>query len=210
MKNVVTISRQLGSGGSLVGQAVAMRLGMKYLDREILRLVCEELGCEENEIAGREETVLSFWDDLLRSFSMGSPEMAYIPPTLSTYLTDRELFETEIAVMRRLCAERDCVVMGRAGSHVLQGHANILSVFIHAPLAARTQRLKTLYPAMTDAEIASAIADSDRQRRRFTERFAGKNWTSAESYHLCIDTSRIDRKEATEMIVTAAESMWDL
>lgn len=208
MKNVITISRQLGSGGSLIGQAVATRLGMKYLDREILRLVCEDLGCEESDIAGREESVLSFWDDVVRSFSMSSPDMAYVPPALATYLSDRELFETEMAVMRRLCEERDCVVMGRAGAHVLKGHANIMSVFVHAPVSARTQHLKTLYPEMTEAEVQRAITDSDRQRRRFTERFTGSSWTDAGNYHLCIDTSRIGHDDAIALIVSTAEKVF--
>lgn len=204
MKNVITISRQLGSGGALIGQAVATRLGMKYLDREILRLVCEKLGCKESTIEEREESVLTFWDDLVRSFSLSSPDMAYVPPVLANYLSDRDLFETEIAVMQQLCGEQDCVVMGRAAGHVLQGHANLLAVFVHAPVAARTQRLQERYPDMTDLEIQRAIADSDRRRGRFTERFTKKGWTDSTGHHLCIDTGCIHPDMAADLIVTVA------
>jgi len=205
MKNVITISRQLGSGGSFIGQSVAARLGMKFLDREILRLVCEKLGYQEATLEGREESVLTFWDDLVRSFSLSSPDMAYVPPSLVTYLSDRDLFETEISVMRQLCQEQDCVVMGRAASQVLQGHARIFSVFVHAPVAARAQRLSTLYPDMSELDVQRAIADSDRRRRRFTERFTSRSWTDATGHHLCIDTSCIPPDCAIDLVVSVAE-----
>ena len=68
---VIAISRQLGSGGAYLGQRVAARLGLRYLDRGILRQAAEELHEQEGYLAAREERLTSFWEKLLRQFAAG-------------------------------------------------------------------------------------------------------------------------------------------
>ena len=70
---VITISRQLGSGGSFVAQQVAKRLGYAYIDRQILEQASKELGVEEAEIEGRRERLQSFWEKLLSGFTLATP-----------------------------------------------------------------------------------------------------------------------------------------
>lgn len=204
MKFVIAISRQLGSGGQIVGRCVAERLGMRFIDREILRQVSEALGRDELELESRDERLSTFWDDLLQSLAHGAPTAGWIAPPLQLYLSDRDLFDAEKDVMRRLCAEADCVVMGRGAFHVLHGHARILSILTHAPLEARVQRLAQVYPDMSLAEAREDILRSDRQRKRFIERMTGRDWLCATNYDLCINTGRIALDGAADLVVEAA------
>lgn len=41
---VITISREYGSGGRLIGQALAERLGIDFYDKEIINMLMEESG----------------------------------------------------------------------------------------------------------------------------------------------------------------------
>ena len=41
---VITISREYGSGGRLIGQALAKRLGIDFYDKEIVNMLMEESG----------------------------------------------------------------------------------------------------------------------------------------------------------------------
>ena len=59
---VVTISRQLGSGGSYIGQSIAKQLGIFYADREIIRQTAQKLSMNEHNVELRDESLLSFWN----------------------------------------------------------------------------------------------------------------------------------------------------
>ena len=50
MKNntIITISRQYGSGGRLIGQKLAERLGIPFYDKELITLAAEESGFAEH------------------------------------------------------------------------------------------------------------------------------------------------------------------
>jgi len=70
IKTTITISRQMGAGGSYIGQVIAKRLGLKYVDREVLHLAAQEFGCDEETIAARSERVTSFWERVLGGLSL--------------------------------------------------------------------------------------------------------------------------------------------
>ncbi len=75
---LVTIARQLGSGGSYIGQLVARRLGYAYIDRQIMQQAAKELGVEEAEIEGREGRLQSFWEKLISLFAMAEEMIASV------------------------------------------------------------------------------------------------------------------------------------
>src|SRR5260370_35194401 len=50
IRTTITISRQMGAGGSYIGQIIAKQLGLKYVDREVLHLAAQEFGCDQETI----------------------------------------------------------------------------------------------------------------------------------------------------------------
>src|SRR5439155_16734422 len=100
IKTTITISRQMGAGGSYIGQVIARRLGLKYVDREVLHLAAKEFGCDEETIAARSERVTSFWERVLGGLSFGAPDSHYKPPPLGNF-SDRELFEKQTQILKR-------------------------------------------------------------------------------------------------------------
>ena len=68
IKTTITISRQMGAGGSYIGQLVAKRLGLKYIDREVLSLAAREFGCDEETVLARSERITSFWERVLGAY----------------------------------------------------------------------------------------------------------------------------------------------
>ena len=110
---VITISRQMASGGVYIGRSVARRLGYKYIDREILEKAAEQLGADRAALLAVEERCSSFVDNLVKSFTFGTPEAAYVAPS-GRPVHDREVFETESRVIRAMADRYDCVVVGHA------------------------------------------------------------------------------------------------
>ncbi len=200
----ITVARQLGSGGSELGQRIACRLGFAYLDRQILQQAAKELGMREEELAHREERVQSFWVRMVEAFSAGCPEymMSTPPPKI---ISDETLIEAEQQVLMRLACQGSCVVVGRCGFHVLAGHARLLNIFVHASPRFRMDRMIQFYGAASDTAASEMMETIDRDRERYVERFSGKSWYDARHYHLAIDMSETGFEAAEEMVVTLAE-----
>lgn len=163
----VTIARQLGSGGSYLGHRIARRLGVVYLDREILYQTARALGVDAATLERREERVPGFWEQLVAGYALGSPEEHYVPPPIRPGLDDR-FFQAEQQVMRRFAGAKDCVVVGRGGFHLLRGQARLVNVFVHAPRAFRLRRVVEFYRIGSD-EAGELINRTDGDREPFIQ-----------------------------------------
>src|SRR5512138_3495188 len=117
----ITISRQLGAGGAYVGQALARRLGIRYVDRELLQQAAALLGRDEGDLELLEERVASVWDRLASMLSLGTPEAPFVPPPLPKPGGD-ELFEAESGVIREIASREDAIFVGRGAAWVLRRH----------------------------------------------------------------------------------------
>lgn len=199
MRITVTLARQLGSGGSYLGQRLAENLHVRCLDREIVSRTAEQLALDEEELADREERVSSFWERMLRGMSISTPEAPFVPQPAPA-LSDRDLFLAETEVMKTIAAQEDCVIVGRVASHVLPAHAGMVNIFLHAPLPFRIQRVIENYGVADEAQARTLITRSDEARKRFIAQMMGREWGTATNYHLCVDTSSLPLPEIAEVL----------
>lgn len=206
-KNVlITISRQMGSGGAYLGRRVAKRLGFRYVDRDILKQAAEVLGEKEEDVASSDERASGFLEKLMKGFIFGSPEVAYVPPTARP-IYDADLFKAQADIISGIADRHDAVIVGRAGFQVLKDRPGLASIFLHASEEFRRRRVMEGYSISSPEEAETLIRQSDSQRRRFTKTIAGVDWTDARCYHLCIDTGAAGLAAAEEMIVELAEGI---
>jgi len=199
---IITISRQLGSGGAYIGQQLAKKLNILYADREIIREASKKLSVGEAALAAHEERLSSFWKSLLRSYSIGAPDV-YIPPKNSVP-TSRELFEAETDAIRQIAKECSAVIIGRSGSHVLRDHPNHVSIFIHDETASRIGRVQKMFNVSQEA-AGKMIEQSDKERALYHRTFTGREWADARRYHLSIDTGRLGLDKSVDLILKYLE-----
>ena len=204
IKTTITISRQMGAGGSYVGQVIAKRLGLKYIDREVLHLAAQEFGCDEETIAARSERVTSFWERVLGGLSFGTPEAAYNPPPLGNF-SDLELFEKQTQILKQIASREDCVVVGWAGVFMLPRHRGMFSVFCHAPRSFRVKRIMQVYEGLSEEKARALIAESDRTREIYFNEMTGHDWMCAKNYNLSIDTSLQPLEEIANLIILLSQ-----
>lgn len=200
---VVTISRQLGSGGAYIGQQLAKKLNMFYANREIISMAAQKLSVLELDLVSRDEKISSFW----QSFLQISPltQDAFIPPQLMIP-GDHELFNVEAGVIERIARDRSAVIIGRCGFHVLRNHPNHVSIFLHGDAALRSSRIRTLYN-LSEEDAGKIIAQKDKERAQHCQAITGKGWPDARNYHLSIDTGRVGVDKAVELILFYLESI---
>ncbi len=184
----VTISHQLGSGGAYLGEKLASRLGIPFLDRDILKEVARQLDVAEAEVANREERLSSFWENFARLAILTDPSMSlaghmYIP-------SDKSLFEMECSTIHRIAEKSSAIFIGRCGFYVLRNHPRHVSLLVTASQPARIKRLRELYK-LTEAEAIDLIKNNDQERENYIHTFTKQNWLNARHYDLCIDTSAV-------------------
>ena len=200
MRTTVTLARQLGCGGSLIGQMIASNLNIRCLDREIVSQAAHTLALDEDDLAAREERGTPFWERMLKGISsINPPEALYqAPVTLSP--TDRDLFEAETEVMKDIAAREDCVIVGRLSSHVLPPHPGKVNILLYAPLPFRIRLLVDRYGVESEARARDMITHSDESRKRYITQMLGKDWGKPQAYHLCLDTSTLPLTDVADFL----------
>ena len=194
----ITISRQLGCGAAYIGQHLATRLCILYLDREILRQAAERLHASENDLQSREESVATFWQSWGQAV-VCSPDVMYIPPVLNVP-TNREVYRVESNIIQQIAQQQSVVIVGRGGVHVLSAVPRHLSIFLYGHREFRQQRVEEIYH-LPPKEARGAIEASDHTRSHFHHLLTGKDWDDARQYHLCLDTSALGILETIDVIL---------
>jgi len=194
---VITISRQLGSGGSYIGQQIAKKMNIFYADREIIRKAAKQLSILEENLESREEKTLTFWQSFLRINSF-APDVYVAPKT--TAPTDRELFDAEAEIIEHIAKERSAIIIGRCGFHILHEYPNHISIFLHGNSAFRNNRIQRMYNVSNEV-AAKMIIQSDKERANYCKTFTGKEWADARNYDISIDTSKMDIDKTVELIL---------
>lgn len=200
---VLAISRQIGSGGAFIGQAVARRLAMKYVDREILQQAAAELGIDdEATVEALEERPDTLWSRISRFVIAGAPDAPYVPPP--PRVNEGQVMEVETRIIKEIAAREDAVIVGRGAAHVLAGRPNVVRLFVHAPEAYRIAQVRDAYGIGLD-RASEMVRRSDRDRGRFVERLTGRPWNDATMFDVAIDGSLVSVAVGAEIAGTVVE-----
>ena len=194
----ITVSRQMGSGGTYIGYQVAKALGFSYVDREILRRAASLLKRDAVSLEEYEEKSSGFIQNLLMAFALGTPETGILK---ERPVYDRDLFVLESKIIHEIVDRHSAVIMGRGGFFLLKGRPKTVHIFIHA---SRDYRVERVMKADSTADLRKAQArvdESDRRRARFIRDMVGTEWTDARNYHLCIDSSTVGLSESVRMVI---------
>ena len=193
---VITISHQLGSGGAYLGQKLSERLGLPFIDREVLKKVAEQLNLAETALAGREERLSTFWQSFMRIAVLTDPVECLSP---DNYLpNDRELFKLESDYIGRIADKSSAIFLGRCGRYILRQHPGHISILVHANLPDRIKRIQQLYCSGED-EAKKLIETNDRERTAYIHAFTRQDWLDARWYDLCVNTSSLGLEKVVEI-----------
>ena len=174
---VITISRQLASGGAYIGHLVARKLGYQYVEREVLYAAARALGVDIKDVSGQDEKKSGFLESMLKSFVFGAPEAPYVPPSRKP-VYDEELFTAECRIVRQIAESNNTVIVGHAGFAVLSGRPNVFNVYIHAPKEFRMARLMKFH-TLSEEEALVEIEESDRRRELYLRTRTERDWHDA-------------------------------
>lgn len=198
---VITIGRQCGSGGKVIGQKLADELGVKCYDKELLSLAAKNSGlCEELFETHDEKPTSSFLYSLVMdTYSMGYNSSAYMDMPIN-----HKIFLAQFDTIKKLADEESCVIVGRCADYALADYPNVVSVFITADEADRLERLQKLYK-VDEAKAKDIMIKTDKKRSSYYNYYSSKKWGDAKSYDLCVNRSAIGVDGAVKLIRAFAD-----
>ncbi len=197
---VITLSRQLGSGGSYLGYLIAKELGCLYVDREILRRAAERLHTDPRALEDLDEKAPGWWEKITQGFSFGIPALALPYPSRIPF-DFKELFALEGKIMQEIADRFRAVIVGRGGFYHLKDRPEVIRIFIHAPFEWRVERFMKAQNSTDRKEASARVKESDQNRARILKEAAGVDWTDARNYHLCLDSSLMDFPQLAHLVI---------
>ena len=210
MKKIITISREYGSGGRLIGKLVSENLGYSFYDREIIDMAAQESGLSPDFIKKTEQNLSSgFLYNLLLgtsySGSNGTPSSLNGPQMLP--LAD-QVFNAERKVILDLAKKGSCVIVGRCADYILNTSEEIdskelLNVFIYGDLEEKLKRIEELYKEPEQAAKKN-IQQIDKRRANHYNTFTEATWGDRKNYDLMINSSTAGIEETARIIAEIA------
>ena len=198
MRTIITISRQYGSGGRLIGQKLAERLGIPFYDKELITLAAQESGYAEHLFEKTADTNIS--NSLLYSLAMYGNTMGLYDMPLND-----KLFMAQSKTIQHVAEEGPCVIVGRCADYVLRNVPNVLNVFIHSDMASKVRRVTEDY-GVTDDNVVDLINKTDKRRANYYNYYTGTKWGRAENYHLALRSDAVGIDGAVETIIRFVEA----
>lgn len=198
---IITIGRQFGSNGRNIGRAVAEKLGVNFYDKELLKMAAEKSGvCEELLQNLDEKPNKSF----LYSVVMDPYAFAYSYNNSGYNMNiSQQAFQATFDTIKSIADRESCVIVGRCSDYILRDNPNLFSVFIYAPLETRIKTVMERFPDLSENKAKDQINKEDKARASYYNYYSSKKWGRMESYHLCIDSSRLSVDDAAEVIIRA-------
>lgn len=185
MKNrVITISREFGSGGRTIGKLAAEKLGIPCYDQESIDRMMTEGGFPEAFVKEHGEDMSQRWVSLSRTNS----------PTMQ----DR-LWILQRKTITELAEKGPCVIVGRCADYILRDTADCLSVFIHADLEKRAERIVQVYG---EREIMpkERLLHKDRRRAAYCKFYTDTDWGQMKNYHITLDSGILGIEKCADIL----------
>ncbi len=174
MNIAITIAREYGSGGRIIGERLAKELGYAFYDKELIEMAAEKIGFSKEYVSEVEEKKrFSFLSSIYGGGELPASD---------------QIFIAQSTVIKEVAKKSDCVIVGRCADYVLFDEPGTLKIFIHAPIEERARRVFEEYDE--DApNIMAYVQKVDKSRSSYYNYMTQSKWGKAENYDLAINSS---------------------
>jgi len=206
-KYVITIGREIGSGGKAIGDLMAKELGIPIYDRSLIQMAAEESGISPKVFKKVDEVPhRGIFSNFLRTLS--SPFASY-GNLYSNSMSQESLFKFQSDVIREKAESENCIIVGRCSEYILRDHPRHLSIFIRADYNERVHFL------MNNNDISAETAkdlieETDAVRSDYHNFYSESNWGDSRSYDICINSSILGIKGTADYLLTLAKKYLNL
>ncbi|MFH1060361.1 MAG: cytidylate kinase-like family protein [Pseudomonadota bacterium] len=201
---VVSISRQYGAGGRIMGEKIAEKLGYRLVDRAILTEVAHKAGVSVRSVQDVEQEAGGLLSRLVNELVKASPYVRNLPDYSATF--DEEAYRAFLKkVIGEMAGQGNLVVVGRGSQLILRDTPGVVRVLLVASEEDRIERLMRHYKL--DREHAEQVARREEKKRlAFLRAFAAGEPDDPSLYHLVINTSLVKLDLAADLVTQVAQA----
>lgn len=204
---VVTISREVGSGGRTIGRKLAEKLGVHFSDKELVDELQKKLNLTVDsieELMGKKKRWLDDFIQMVAPMPMSGMLVDGDSDYISEYnlsLSVNDVFEAEREILNGIADEGSCVIVGRSGFFVLKGRPNKVDILITASREKRIARI--MDKQNLNRQKAEEVIDGvDKARDNYVKRYTGQSRYDARNYHIVLNMDYITEDQAVAMILS--------
>lgn len=193
--SVITIGRELGSGGREIGRKLAEKLGWQFIDREFINEAVKKSGLSDKYVETHDQQMTAS-EKLLRYISMDN---LFYDESLSD---DDKLFITQSRIIKDAARKGKCVIVGRCADVILQDNKHCFNIFVSASPEFAKKRIANERHISED-EAEKEIAKTNELRRNHYNYYTGKSWGSPDRYNMYLKSSDIGIDKAVNKVYNA-------
>lgn len=198
MNKVISISRQYGSAGRVIGMKLAERLGIRCYDSALLDRIAEKTGFDKRYIQENGEYTPS--GSLMLSAISGRD--------YNGHSIQDEIWNVQREVISEIAEKESCIFVGRNADYILGDKSNVLSVFIHASEEERVKRVVEEYKEVEEKEDPGRkLRQMDKRRRAYCQLYTDIQWGDARFYDISLSSSRFGIDKCVEILADIYERM---
>lgn len=176
---IITISREMGSGGIPISHKAAEKLGYTLIDGESIRAVAANYGLTPEAVEKADEKPPAFVDKM-------------------DALTEIDFHRVELIILE-YALKGNVIIYGRGGQDLLNGIDSVLRVRVIAPFEERVERWAER--EWLDPDLARVLVrKSDQQRAGFIKYYFDRDWEDPLHYDLLINTAKLSHDTAVKLI----------
>ena len=203
-KYVITINRELGSGGRTIGEKLAKRLGVPFYDKALIQQLEKKYDLTSEEIERLKGQKHNWWADFKRSLkimpSFAAPQIIPGNTAMPDFLVTNDIFKSETEILKGICADESCVIAGRSGFYVLRDHPNHLSILIQAKMEYRVKRLMGRR-GISEEEAVKIIKEVDKARESYVNKYTGTSRYDTRNYDMVFNVENHTEDEIVDLIL---------
>jgi cytidylate kinase len=206
---VITLSRQLESGGDEVARLLCEKLGYQYFDKQAMAEVGQEMGLTAGAIQSvvnfkpAAKTLLERWFGSTQRITGGDPSswtFSAVNDALQD-LTIANLVDIILAGYKK----GNVVIVGRGGMAALQDKPDVFHVRIQAPFEVRVKRLMQ-DEKLTQEEAEKKMRERDLSDVEWIRRYFGLESHESSLFDIIINTAKYTPAQAADLILKAFEA----
>lgn len=195
-KFVITIGRERGSGGRMIGKELARRFQIHYYDREILACASKELDIDEAYLSSIDERAMNFMQNVF-PVAYGGNNLAFNYMT-----TEAELIGVQSRLICEFASSHSCVIVGRCADYLLRDNPNCIRIFLSSEMEDRIDHITEIY-GVSQEEAKKKLKKMDKERAKYYRTVTGMEWGDARTYDLCLNTSLLGIQKSCDLVEQA-------
>ena len=198
---VITINRELGSGGRTVGRKLAEKLGVEYFDKAVIKALEERYNLSAEQIEHLKGQETGWWEQFKRKMTFSDSEYELNQTNIET----EDVFRAETQILQALAKNQSCVIAGRTAFYMFREHTNHLSVLIQASMLSRMARVAR-EQNMTKEQARLVIDKVDKMRENYVREFTGTSRYDTRNYQLVLSMDELTEDAAVDLILAYIRS----